>query len=47
MLKRSSKIPKRLSKIPIEARAQRERNACNKGTKRVTTIFYNKTELTQ
>ena len=30
----------RVSKIPIQARAQRERNACRKKKKVVTTIFH-------
>ena len=36
-----------LSKIPIQTRRQRERNACSKEKKRVTIIFHNKTKLTQ
>ena len=30
----------RVSKIPIQARAQRDRNACSKEKKVVTTIFH-------
>ena len=36
-----------ISKIPIQIRAQHERNAYNKEKERVTIIFHSKTKLTQ